>query len=35
MKWLCAFFPVLGGCRDPHATHVCGWWVVDRVLGNS
>jgi hypothetical protein len=26
---------ILSHCRDPHATHVRGCWVVDLVLGKS
>jgi hypothetical protein len=26
---------VLTHCRDPHATHVRGCWVVDLVLGKE
>jgi hypothetical protein len=31
----CTSDDILGHCRDVHATHVRGCWVVDLVLGKS
>ena len=31
----CTSDAILGHCRDAHATHVRGCWVVDLVLGKS
>jgi len=31
----CENADVLSHCRDPHAVHVCGCWVVDLVLGKD